>query len=109
MSFFARLIGTSLPTIDVATANERPPRVLLVDVREPSEWADGHAPGALHRPLGGLDPTTLPKADRYFVICRSGNRSARATEALVAAGLDAYNVEGGMSAWARAGLPIVQD
>lgn len=109
MSFFARLIGTPLPTIDVASAHERPTGVLLVDVREPSEWSAGHAPGALHRPLGELDARKLPNADRYFVICRSGNRSGRATEALVAAGLDAYNVEGGMTAWAKAGLPIVQD
>jgi rhodanese-related sulfurtransferase len=109
MSFLSRLIGTQLPIIDVTSAHERPTGVLLVDVREPNEWAEGHAPGALHRPLGGLDPRKLPKADRYFVICRSGNRSARATEALVAAGLDAYNVEGGMTAWMRAGLPVVQD
>lgn len=41
-----------------------------------------------------------------YVICRSGNRSAVATQALRDAGLDARDVDGGMSAWVRAGLPV---
>ncbi len=109
MGILSRLTGQRLPTVDVTTAHERTRGVLLVDVREPSEWAEGHAPNALHRPLGGLDPIALPKAETIYVICRSGNRSARATKALVAAGLDAHNVTGGMSAWEAAGLPVSRD
>ena len=109
MGILSRLTGPQLPTVDVTTAHDRPRGVLLVDVREPSEWAEGHAPNALHRPLGRLDPVALPKATTIYVICRSGNRSARATKALVAAGLDAHNVTGGMGAWEATGLPVSRD
>ena len=54
-------------------------------------------------------PTNLPTSATIYVICRSGNRSATATRALVAAGLDAYNVAGGMNAWTDAGLPVSHD
>ena len=109
MGILSRLTGPQLRTVDVTTAHERPRGVLLVDVREPSEWSAGHAPDALHRPLGGLDPSTLPKAKTIYVICRSGNRSAQATKALVAYGLDAHNVGGGMIAWEAARLPLSHD
>ena len=109
MSILSRLTGPQLSTVDVATAHDRPRGVLLVDVREPSEWVEGHAPHALHRPLSRLDSTALPRAETFYVICRSGNRSAQATKALVAAGLDAYNVMGGMSAWEDARLPVSRD
>ena len=79
---------------------------MLVDVREPGEWSSGHAPAAVHHPLSQFDPSRLPEADVVYVICRSGNRSARATEALRDLGVDARNVAGGMSAWEAAGLPI---
>lgn len=106
---FSPLLGTPVPTVDVAAAHDRPSGALLLDVRESFEWTEGHAPGAHHLPLGQLDPTALPSGTPIFVICRSGNRSGRATEALVCAGLDARNVEGGMIAWTAAGLPIVHD
>lgn len=109
MSILSRLTGQQLPTVDVTTAHDRPRGVLLVDVREPSEWAEGHAPNALHRPLGRLDPAALPRAETIYVICRSGNRSAQATKALIAAGLDAHNVAGGMGAWEVVGLPVSRD
>ena len=109
MSILSRLTDRQLPTVDVVTAHDRPRGVLLVDVREPWEWAEGHAPDALHRPLGRLDPTALPRADTIYVICRSGNRSAQATKALIAAGLNTHNVTGGMGAWGAAGLPVARD
>ena len=88
-----------------ATAGE----VLLLDVREPHEWAAGHAAGAVHLPLSAFDLTAVPTDRPVYAICRSGKRSAQATEALVAAGLDVTNVEGGMLAWAEAGLPVTTD
>ena len=94
------------PAVTVVEAHQRPAGVMLLDVREPSEWSDGHAPGAVLRPLGQLDATDLPAFATVYVICRSGNRSATATRALLVAGLDAYNVAGGMNAWAEAGLPV---
>jgi rhodanese-related sulfurtransferase len=105
MTLLSRGTNHSIPCVDVATAHGRPPGVILLDVREPSEWADGHASTAYHQPLGELDPGQLPSADSYYVICRSGNRSAHATKVLIKAGIDAYNVTGGMNAWISAGLP----
>lgn len=101
-------------SIDVRQAQEMKSRgVLLLDVREPSEYSSGHAPGSVLIPVGQLDQR-LKEIQEYrdkpvAVICRSGRRSAAATEILQKAGFtDARNVEGGMIAWEKAGLPIVQ-
>jgi rhodanese-related sulfurtransferase len=84
---------------------------VLLDVREPDEWQAGHAPQAVHVSLSALESgTPLPPTahDRpLIVICRSGNRSRRAAELLAARGAHAVDVIGGMQAWARAGLPVV--
>jgi rhodanese-related sulfurtransferase len=84
---------------------------VLLDVREPYEWQAGHAPRAAHLPLSALaagaglpaHAQTLP----LVVICRSGNRSRRAAELLVARGSQAVDVIGGMRDWAAAGLPVM--
>lgn len=76
----------------------------LLDVREDDEWAAGYAPGARHIPLGQLGARTaeIPQDQTVYVICRSGVRSARAAQALAAAGWEAINVAGGMQDWAAA-------
>lgn len=81
---------------------------VLLDVRELDEWAAGHAPDAVHLPLGQVHPDALPAATTLLVICRSGGRSGKAVEVLQKAGYRARNVAGGMQAWAAAGLPIVR-
>lgn len=88
-----------------------PPGAVLVDVREPHEWAAGHAPDALHIPLGEL-PARVPELPRdrpVVAICRGGGRSARATAFLREAGLEAHNFTGGMQAYAAAGRPMEAD
>ncbi|MFB6612749.1 rhodanese-like domain-containing protein [Streptomyces sp. NPDC056367] len=86
---------------------------VLLDVREPAEWAAGHAPGAVHTPLSALlAGAGLPSAARgrpLIVICRSGHRSQRAARLLTERGAAAVDVKGGMNAWAAAGLPVVDD
>ena len=85
---------------------------LLLDVREPQEYAQGHAPGSLLIPLGQLDQR-LAEISQYkdkpvALICRSGNRSAYAQKLLAKAGFtETSNVEGGMIAWQKAGLPVI--
>jgi rhodanese-related sulfurtransferase len=81
---------------------------VLLDVREPTEWQAGHAPGPRHVPLGDLEDklAALPRDRRVVVVCRSGNRSARATALLLRSGFEAVNLSGGMRAWAAAGLPV---
>ena len=84
---------------------------VLLDVREPEEWDAGHAPEARHVPLGEL-PDRMGELDgsgRIVVICRSGGRSALATEWLSTAGFDATNLVGGMQAWAHAGRAVETD
>jgi rhodanese-related sulfurtransferase len=86
--------------------------VLLVDVREPEEYAQGHAPGATLIPLGQLEQRLSELGSRkdrpIALICRSGSRSGKAQVLLEKAGFTkAVNVEGGMNAWSQAGLPVV--
>ncbi|GAA2108019.1 hypothetical protein GCM10009759_47640 [Kitasatospora saccharophila] len=89
---------------------------LLLDVREPEEHAELHAPGALLLPLGDLGTTRSPDAVRaaaggrlVLAVCRSGHRSQTATELLNAHGVPTVNVVGGMRAWLRDGLPAHRD
>jgi len=86
---------------------------LLLDVREQDEYAAVHAPGSTLIPLGEL-PSRLGEIQQYknkpiAVVCRSGGRSARGVEVLRKAGFtQAVNVDGGMSAWESAGLPVIK-
>jgi rhodanese-related sulfurtransferase len=84
---------------------------LLLDVREPDEWAAGHAPEARHVPLGALAARAgeLDPETPVVCVCRVGGRSERAAVVLRQRGFDAVNLGGGMQAWAAAGLPVVGD
>ena len=101
-----------VPTVDPAELDPAAPvpaGTTLLDVREQDEWDGGHAPGAVHIPLGDLpvrygelDPST-----QILVMCHSGMRSARATQFLnEAVGFEAANLDGGIVAWSRVGLPV---
>ena len=83
----------------------------LLDVREQDEWDAGHAPGAHHIPLGELNArhTELPTDRQVVAVCRSGKRSAAATDALNGAGYQVLNLAGGMQAWQASGKPVVTD
>ncbi len=84
---------------------------LLLDVRNPDEWHVGHAEGSALIPMRELAERQeeLPTDREIVVICKSGARSGRVAQALVAAGYDAVNVAGGAEAWQAAGFPIVTD
>jgi rhodanese-related sulfurtransferase len=82
---------------------------ILLDVREDDEWSAGHAPGAIHRPLGYLDASTYDAAIPVVAVCRSGKRSAVAAGQLAAAGITVYNLAGGMQAWLGTGQPVIKD
>lgn len=88
-----------------------PEDVTLLDVREPDEWAAGHAPQAIHIPMGEVAGrlADLPADNEVYVVCRSGGRSARVTQFLNANGWDAKNVDGGMQMWAAAGRTMTSD
>ncbi len=93
---------------------ELPGELTVLDVREQNEWDAGHAPDALHVPLGQLAARQTEVAaaagdGRLLVVCRVGARSARATAFLTSTGLDALNLAGGMQDWAAAGRPLVSE
>ncbi len=82
---------------------------VLLDVREPYEWAAGHAPEATHVPMGELALDRVPPGSPLLVVCHVGGRSMQAVVALRRHGIEAVNVAGGMEAWRAAGLPVVTD
>lgn len=98
-------------TVPVVAVNDLPADAVLLDVREPDEWAAGHAPDAHHLPMGEVATRLdeVPATDPVYVVCRSGARSARVVAFLTQQGRSAVNVEGGMQAWAAAGRPVVAD
>jgi hydroxyacylglutathione hydrolase len=96
---------------DLATMKDERPDLVVIDVREPFEWDEGHIEGALHVPMGealarkDLVPDGRPKA----VLCAGGLRSSTVISALARAGLtDWYNVIGGMTAWQKGGYSTVK-
>jgi rhodanese-related sulfurtransferase len=82
---------------------------VLLDVREADEWDAGHAPEATWIPLGEIPArvSELPRDASIVAICRSGARSRAVAEALVGAGYDVVNVDGGMRAWAMEDYEVV--
>lgn len=98
----------SFRSVDVAEARRMAAQgALLLDVREPLEWAAGHIDGARHVPLGRLSPQEVPGDRCVITVCRSGNRSKVAAELLVTAGHpDVVDMSGGVLAWEAAGFPL---
>ena len=82
---------------------------LLVDVREPHEFAQVRAEGAVLLPLSTFIQRyrQLPTDRPLLMICQTGSRSGQATAFLLANGwTEVANVSGGTLAWERAGLPV---
>ena len=83
---------------------------LLVDIRELKEWQTIRIPGAEFKPLSDMQQwfQDLPRDRDIILQCRSGNRSAQATQALIEqAGFDrVFNLTGGLIAWHSANLPV---
>ncbi len=83
----------------------------VVDVREASEWADGHIPGAVHLSKGVIErdvESAIPDTDAEIVCyCGGGYRSALAAENLRRMGYShAISMDGGFRAWKEAGYPV---
>src|ERR1700735_1540772 len=80
----------------------------LIDVRQPEERAAGHIAGDRFIELAQLasEVDTIDRDRPVVFYCRSGSRSAMATEAFRGAGFDAHNMLGGLLDWHAAGLPL---
>ncbi|MCB7137299.1 rhodanese-like domain-containing protein [Cellulosimicrobium marinum] len=99
--------GAPRPTVDANTALRLVrDGATLLDVRERDEWRSGHAPQAVHVPLGDV-ATTAPRRLRdgatVVVVCASGMRSRTAARQLRSLGYAATSLSGGMGAWQAAG------
>jgi rhodanese-related sulfurtransferase len=101
--------------IDIAQYQKMPREGhLLVDVREDSEWAEGHAEGAIHMSKGTIErdiETRVPDTAATMVLyCGGGYRSALVADALQRMGYrNVISLDGGWRAWNQAGLPVVKD
>lgn len=85
-------------------------QILLVDVREPDEFAVERIAGALLYPLSSFDAAKLPPDSQRRLVfhCGSGKRSASAASArLIVGAPQAAHMTGGIMAWKAAGLPVV--
>lgn len=95
--------------MDPQSTYEKRHELQILDVREPFEWKMGHIEEAQHIPIGEI-ATRLGDigGDKPLVaVCRSGSRSAEVTQFLRDKGFDIENLDGGLKAWAKAGLPVV--
>lgn len=86
----------SVPTVSWKDITARD---TIIDVREPYEFAQKHAPKAKNVPLGKIDAYTT--AHTVYVVCASGSRSKRAVKMLRKRGIDAINIRGGMLTYGK--------
>ncbi|MCK9606758.1 MAG: rhodanese-like domain-containing protein [Methylomonas sp.] len=100
--------------IDTTAARDQLQTSLILDVREPSEYAAGHLPGAINIPRGVLEfkieatPEFQGKQQQAIIVyCQTGGRSALAAHALNQLGYtQAVSMAGGFKAWSESGLPL---
>ena len=103
------MFGPQVPSVTAAQVDDG---AYLLDVREPDEWAAGHAPGAHHVPMMEVPArmAEVPTEAEVVVVCRSGGRSGQVTSWLMGNGWDnVRNLDGGMHSWAAAGREIVSE
>jgi hydroxyacylglutathione hydrolase len=105
------MLATS-PAVDEVSLEEvesRDPSTVVLDVREPVEYAAGHVPGAVNLPQADLADRLdeLPRDRPLLLICQGGYRSQRAAQFLIQMGFaQVASVAGGTAAWAEAGKPL---
>jgi len=102
----------TIPSINSKELRERSDEVLLVDVRQQSEWDAGHIPGAIHFEAGRTAWDELPfPHDRPLAIqCASGNRSMSVSSVLRRRGYhNVIQVDGGINKWKMHGFEVVKD
>lgn len=102
----------SIPGMNTKELRDRLDEVMLIDVRQQSEWDQGHIPGAIHFEGGRVAWEDLPfPYDRPLAIqCSSGNRSMSAISVLRRRGYrNVIQVEGGITKWKMHGFPITKE
>ncbi|MGD0306886.1 MAG: rhodanese-like domain-containing protein [Candidatus Acidiferrales bacterium] len=102
---------------DIVAVKKRldsPEKPIVVDVREDSEWARGHIPGAIHLGKGVIErdiERTIPdKGTQIVLYCGGGYRSALAADNIQKMGYrNVISMDGGWRGWTEAGLPVIID
>jgi rhodanese-related sulfurtransferase len=109
----SRLMGGSgeLGTLEVTQLMNRQGQMLVLDIRDGTDFAIGHLPRARHIPLGELSKR-VDEIDKYkdkpvIVTCKNGSRAGAASRFLRKAGFTTvYQLKGGLAAWQQASLPV---
>lgn len=101
-----------IPTV---TADQVPVGAVLLDVREDPEWAAGHIEGSIHVPMNTIPQRLADSPDIFHaeaglvIVCRVGGRSAQVTAWLQNQGLEALNLQGGVTEWISTGRALVRE
>ncbi|HMX20155.1 MAG TPA: rhodanese-like domain-containing protein [Anaerolineales bacterium] len=111
MGFLSNLFGPSVPKLGAMEVSEKMKfgkHPILVDVRQPEEFRQGHIAGAKLIPLNELHKRIkeLPQGREIICVCASGSRSSSAAKMLAKEGYTVFDLQGGMLAWRHAKLPI---
>jgi rhodanese-related sulfurtransferase len=111
MNLLSSLFGPPLPSLNALELNEKlknGEQAVVIDVRQPEEYREGHIAGSKLIPLGELNKRMkeLPKNKEIICVCASGSRSRSATKFLIDAGYSAFDMNGGMYMWQYAKLPV---
>ena len=96
---------------ETVSVDQVPADALILDVREEYEFAEGHAPGAIHIPLGEL-PVRYEELDPdndTYIICRTGGRNVQAAAWLVSQGYSVFSIGGGYGSWIEAGRELASE
>lgn len=101
----------SLTATELLSRMEEADAPLILDVRSPEEYAEGHIPGAINIPYDqigtGIGSLESHRGEDIVVYCRTGRRARVAEEALREAGFTrVLDLEGHMTAWSEAELPV---
>jgi len=111
MSFLSNLFGPSVPILTAEQLSEKlkyGKHPLVLDVRQPDEFRQGHISGAKLVPMNELYRRLgeLPKGREIVCVCATGSRSRSASKILMKAGYAVFDMQGGMLAWKRMKLPV---
>jgi phage shock protein E len=105
-------VETVAPAQAASVLEEAPPGLVVLDVRTPEEFAQGHLADAVNLDFYAADfgdrLAQLDPAISYVLYCRSGNRSGTTAEMMTELGFEeVYEVDGGILAWEADGRPVV--
>jgi len=107
------MVATISPS-SFANLRRRGEGVTLIDVRTPAEYDEVHVEGARNIPLDRLDPQAIAaehagKSGPFYFVCKSGGRSQKACEKMIAAGInDVVSIDGGTAACEAAGINVAR-